>query len=269
MEEQIQPQSTAAPLSPTPTVPLKQSNKPLIVAVIFVFLLMAGGLVFFGYQNYQLRKQISQVKPSGNSTAGTPSPTGTVDTVLSLGWKSEQWSTEGNYEEFPIPAVTYKIEHPEEWIFSNKITKVNKLECFDIAMTNKENTASVRISELCNGWGAVDDKTELPTDYFVVKKEQGELNGIPSYKYLVRVEKSPGIITYIEGQGSEDNIDTAFFTNAITVTKVEREKDTHSYFSPVIVEAIYEIGHPDKDKYLETLDRIVASLVMVSVDFTK
>lgn len=260
MEEQAQSQPAPTPPVSTPTIPVKQTGKPLVIFAVLVFILMTGGLVFLGYQNYQLKKQISQVQSSGNPTAGT---------VPSLGWKSEQWSTDGNYEEFPIPAVTYKIEHPEEWIFSNKITRVNKLECFDIAMTNKENTASIRISELCNGWGAVDDKTELPTDYVVVKKKQGRLNGMPNYKYLVRVERSPGIITYIEGQGSEDNIDTAFFTNAVTVTEIEREKDTHSNFSPVMVEIIYEIGHPDKDKYLETLDRIVASLVMVSVDFTK
>ena len=219
---------------------------------------------YLGYQNMKLKNQAIKPTPS---ISPTPSPVSNIsNSDSSTVWKSEQWSTEGNSEEFPIPGVTYNIEHPEEWIFSNKITKVNKLDCFDISMTDKENTVSIRIYQICTGWGAVDDKTELPSDYELVNKKQGMLNGQSDFRYLIRSENSPGTITYIEGQGTEDNISTAFFTNAVMITGEEKERNTHSYFSPVKISAIYENGSNRKSEYLEILDNVVSSFVITKVN---
>jgi hypothetical protein len=55
-QEQPQEQSTNQPVN-TPSVKTKK-NTPLIIALVLIFLLMAGGLAYFGYQNYQLKNQI-------------------------------------------------------------------------------------------------------------------------------------------------------------------------------------------------------------------
>jgi len=49
------------------------------------------------------------------------------------------------------------------------------------------------------------------------------------------------------------------------VTGEDKERNTHSYFAPVNISAIYEIGHPRKEEYLEILDRVVSSLVMTEI----
>ena len=61
MEEQTQTQP--APVQPTPTlpVPTKANIKPLTIIDVLVFLLMAGGLVYLGYQNYQLQQKLNQL----------------------------------------------------------------------------------------------------------------------------------------------------------------------------------------------------------------
>ncbi len=180
-------------------------------------------------------------------------------------WKTEQWETEGSSQEAFIPDVTYNIEHPEDWIFSNNMTKDSGLDCFDLMMTDPENTVSIRISEVCTGWAASEDKTELPSNYQVIDKVQGTLEREPDYRYIIRSENTIGALTYIEGQSSVDNIVYANFTNAVLVTDKDSERNTHSYFNPVNISAIYEIGHSKKEEYLKILDRIVSSLIMTEI----
>lgn len=79
MEEQPKSQPVSnQPISP-PQVPVKQNNKPLMIIAILVFLLMAGGLVYLVYQNYQLQQRLDQlleqqISPSPSPTAVFPSP---------------------------------------------------------------------------------------------------------------------------------------------------------------------------------------------------
>src|SRR3990167_9297602 len=94
MEEQVQPQPL--PVKPTSSWPVltKQSNKPLMIFVAFVFLLMAGGLIYLGYQNYQLQSKIDtllqekagQTTPASSSgllTSPSPEPTANWNTYSS------------------------------------------------------------------------------------------------------------------------------------------------------------------------------------------
>jgi hypothetical protein len=254
-----EPQQSPVPTPPTEKVkPQASSKTPIIImTIVTIFSLALSG--YLAYQNYKLSQQINE------SNEATPTLTPAPTTDPNAGWKIEKWSTESNSDEAFIPGVTYMIERPEMWIFSNNLTKVNGLDCFDIRMSDKENTVSIRIEEICTGWSAVDDKTELPSDYELVKEKQGVLNGQQDFRYLVRSEKSLGTITYMEGRGTEDNISGAFFTNAVMITAEEEERDTHSYFSPVRISAIYEVGHSSKDEYIKMLDRVVSSFVMTEI----
>lgn len=61
MEEQPQTQPTTIPVNPTPELPIKQTNRPSVIILVSVFLLMIFGLVYLGYQNYRLRQEINQL----------------------------------------------------------------------------------------------------------------------------------------------------------------------------------------------------------------
>lgn len=75
MEEQAQPQPTSTqPISSSP-VPAKPIKKPYIIVVAFAFLLMAGGLAYLGYQNYQLQQKLDSLAiQQNNQTTVSPSP---------------------------------------------------------------------------------------------------------------------------------------------------------------------------------------------------
>lgn len=118
MEEQAQ--SESAPTQPTSVspIPVKQNNKSLIIAFVLVFLLMASGLVYLGYQNYQLQKRLDQllgqqISPSPTPTTGSPSPTQTTYTYK-----------------------TFSLSYPQTWQASDSVTNSeffskNNLKGFD------------------------------------------------------------------------------------------------------------------------------------------
>ncbi|MBI4028878.1 MAG: hypothetical protein HY376_00755 [Candidatus Blackburnbacteria bacterium] len=83
MEEQGQPQPVSAQSASTCPVPIKQNNKLLITIAGLVFLLMAGGLIYLGYQNYQLQQRLDQLSKQQNNqiiTSPTPTAKGEVST---------------------------------------------------------------------------------------------------------------------------------------------------------------------------------------------
>ena len=121
MEEQAQSQPVPAKPPTIPPVSGKQTNRPLIAIAILVFLLMAGGLVFLGYQNYQLQSKIDtllqekagQTTPapsSGLLTSPSPEPTANWNTYSSqlYGFSIKypktisKYQGEWEYKEFPL-----------------------------------------------------------------------------------------------------------------------------------------------------------------------
>ena len=77
MEEQNQPQPVSAQTASTSPVPIKQNNKLLITIAGLVFLLMAGGLVYLVYQNYQLQQELKQLKITiASKIESKPTPAG-------------------------------------------------------------------------------------------------------------------------------------------------------------------------------------------------
>lgn len=81
MEEQsqVQPQENQ-PISP-PQDPVKHRSKLSIIFFALAFLIMAGGLIFLGYQNYQLRLKTNQIQQENHTLKkrlSTPSPTPTI-----------------------------------------------------------------------------------------------------------------------------------------------------------------------------------------------
>lgn len=187
--------------------------------------------------------------------------------LSTLSWIPKEWYIAGNFEEFPIPNATYRIEYPSTWNYSNNSDTAKK--CFKIAVTDPTKTITVGVDAICTGWAATNDKVSLPNDYKLVKKSEGVLNGEPSFEYLVRIKKISGDYTYIQGQSSKDDIQSAFFTNAVMIEENTSTKDTHSYFTASNILVKYS-GTPElKEKYLEIADRIIASLVIKSVNYEK
>ena|SRR3990172_2996912 len=83
MEEQVQSDLNLS-------VPLKQSNKSLVVVVALFFVLMAGGLVYLGYQNYRLQQRLSSLLEQQQSQiqqAPSPVPTFPPSFAEFMGWK--------------------------------------------------------------------------------------------------------------------------------------------------------------------------------------
>ena len=75
MEEQSQRQPVSTQPVSTPQIPVKRDNISLIIVFVLVFLLMAGGLVYLGYQNYQLQQKLNQLLgQQANQTQPSPSP---------------------------------------------------------------------------------------------------------------------------------------------------------------------------------------------------
>jgi len=118
MEEQSAPQpAITQPVFPSP-VPVRQINKSLVIVISLVFLLMAGGLVYLGYQNYQLQQKLNrlleqQVQPSPTPTTSSPSSAETTYTYK-----------------------TFSLSYPKTWKTSDSITNSefftkNNLKGFD------------------------------------------------------------------------------------------------------------------------------------------
>ncbi len=85
MEEKPQTQPASNQPISSPQVPAQQNNKPLMIISILVFLLMAGGLVYLGYQNYQLQQRLDQLsKQQDNQIMTSPTPTaeGEISTFI-------------------------------------------------------------------------------------------------------------------------------------------------------------------------------------------
>lgn len=88
MEEQSAPQPVVTQPSPSFPVPTKHNTKPLAIIAVLVFILMAGGLVYLGHQNYLLQQKLNKLLEQ-QSDQTQPSPTPTTDSgmgVLPSGW---------------------------------------------------------------------------------------------------------------------------------------------------------------------------------------
>lgn len=89
MEEQAQTQPAPSPAPSTSPISVRQTSKPLIIIITLIFLLMAGGLVYLAYQNYQLQRKLNQLLeqqtnlPQGNSTPATSMDTSVNSEILS------------------------------------------------------------------------------------------------------------------------------------------------------------------------------------------
>ena len=107
MEEQTLSQPTPTSPVSSPAVPVKQTSKSLIVVTILVFLLMAGGLVYLGYQNYQLQQKLNQLL---GQQANVPQPTPEAGTIQQLpsGWEyklSQQQKNANECVKFALPPI--------------------------------------------------------------------------------------------------------------------------------------------------------------------
>jgi hypothetical protein len=114
MNEQSKPQpvSSTPPLIPAPTAPMKTSQALTVILVLLV-LFLGGGLIYLGYQNLNLQKQIvrltdQQLVPVATPTpittnAKTPIPTYSLD--LTANWKSYQ-----------LDQLKVNFKYPPTWL---------------------------------------------------------------------------------------------------------------------------------------------------------
>ncbi|KKU88263.1 MAG: hypothetical protein UY16_C0010G0019 [Candidatus Gottesmanbacteria bacterium GW2011_GWA2_47_9] len=125
MEEQPTPQPVATQPSPSSPVPIKQNSKPLTKAAVPVFLFMAGGLAYLGYQNYQLQQQLnSLLEQKTNQTISFSTPASssglTSSPDPSISWtkitanSSTTYTNELYRFSFTIPSsLKTTVENPE------------------------------------------------------------------------------------------------------------------------------------------------------------
>lgn len=109
------PETQPAEQSSQASVPLKPIKAPTKLPIILMTVITLISLVisgYFGYQNYQLRKQISQVQATPSPTATTPSPTSIPD--LTADWETYTSAGDGFIFKYPnswyvtkIAAATY------------------------------------------------------------------------------------------------------------------------------------------------------------------
>jgi len=260
------PLNQSTPNPPSIPIPTKPSKAPIaIMAIVTILSLLLSG--YLAFQNSQL-KQAANPQPS-LTPLSTPSPSPVANDPTSLTWKNEQWFIAGNFEEFPIPNVTYQINFPDTWSFNKNITKGISTECFNIKITDPTNIISLTIDAICTGWGSNDDKITLPKEFFLVKKNDEILNGMSNFRYLVRINGANETSTYIEGNNSLDDLKNAHFTNAVLITENIAERDTHSYFQPSSILMKYSGDTELQENYIQIIDKIISSLKMAKVDFEK
>jgi hypothetical protein len=126
-QEQPQTQPTTPPVEVPPVKPKK--NIVLTGALILLFLIMAAALGYLGYQNYQLKKQIStlQSKESASSSGDNQQ--------LTNNWKSYRGSR-------------YSFKYPENWVLENEGAKSE-----NISLKSSDNSVSLMLSQDIQGWG--------------------------------------------------------------------------------------------------------------------
>ena len=85
MEEQAQTQSSLNQEIPQTSISTKQISKLFIITSFLVFLLMAGGLIYLGYQNYLLQQELNQAleqKTDKSITSVIPSTKSSPTTII-------------------------------------------------------------------------------------------------------------------------------------------------------------------------------------------
>lgn len=105
MEEQTQSQSVPTQPASVSPILIKQGNKSLIITSVLVFLLMAGGLVYLGYQNYQLQQKLNQLLDNRvGEIQVTPTPTTVTETNSTNNWRI-----------YTNEARGYSLQYPLDW----------------------------------------------------------------------------------------------------------------------------------------------------------
>ncbi len=138
MEEQLSTQLEAAQPTPTSPVSVKQNNKLLIIIAVLVFLFMAGGLVYLGYQNYQLQQKLNKLlEQQSDQTQSGPTPTtGPGTSVLPSGWNYK--SNNECSVKFAIPPkeAPYLVADGRFWDFPRGAAYPNLLS--KVFLSNQE-----------------------------------------------------------------------------------------------------------------------------------
>lgn len=228
MEEQAQTQPTPTQPALNPAVPVKQNNKTLIIAALFVFLLMASGLVYLGYQNYQLQQKVVQL--SGQQTdQGKSTLNPTASPTLPTLDQTANWETYTNQEK------GYSIKYPKEG-FLRLICPGEELTVTNDGVGGK--TEPVQMDTCARGgrytletktYDTVQAEPE-ETQYYIIDKKNVILGGLQAKQY---------IYTFT-------NIEEGPFPQWNTMARVNRNGKT------------YEIYFDEKDS-LSTFDQILST----------
>ncbi len=140
MEEQSESQPVRPQPTPPPPVPAKTNIKRLTIVAVLIFLLMAGGLVYLGYQNYQLQQKLNQLlEQQANQGQSVSTPTETLTSPTpdpTINWKTYTDSTHN-----------FTMKYPSNYVISGKLA--NSLETWKagqgIVIINSNDPAKPRI----------------------------------------------------------------------------------------------------------------------------
>jgi len=118
MEELTQTQTEPVQSTSVSPIPVKQNNKPLTTLLALVFLVMFISLIYLGFQNYQLQKNLDQLLSQQVSISPTP-----VTAPPSLAQSTYTYKT-------------FSLSYPQTWRASDSVTNSeffskNNLDDFD------------------------------------------------------------------------------------------------------------------------------------------
>lgn len=228
MQEQTPSQPVSDQQIPTSPVPVKQNNKPSIKVAVLVFLLMAGGLVYLGYQNSQLQQKVNQLSKQ-QTDQGQPTLSPTTSPTSSTPDQTANWETYTNQEK------GYSIKYAKEG-FLRLICPGEELTVTNDGVGGR--TEPVQMATCARGGRyTLETKTydtlqvePQETQYYTIEKKNVILGGLQAKQY---------IYTFT-------NIEEGPFPQWYTMARVNRNGKT------------YEIYFDEKDS-LGTFDKILST----------
>lgn len=181
----VQPISTYPTLQSTPT-----SKTPWILIVLVVILL--GITSYFGYQNYQLKQQLSSQQPSptpliesptviNNQSVPKQSPTQITKQIIIK--KKTEFAGE--------TSTSFSFKYPSDWVYSETPLPSTDLgiitNCINYKITNEQYQAKLEIIPECSSWSA--GYLTIPKSSVVVSKRDN-VGDDGHTSYLIRMNES-------------------------------------------------------------------------------
>lgn len=269
---------TQIPVQPQSPQELPANNQkgflPIILGVIVLLVIVAGGAYYLGtQQNKPTSQAIQQTTPNTNTptTAFTqPSPTEipAVNPLANLTWKTQSIDIQEDTERTGKITINMELKLPSDWVFQTTPLASNPdnliKNCSTYTINSKDQTMKMTLQPICQGWGS--KNSNWPTDAVLAFQRACSGNDGPHTCYRVRYSTSVNNYNYVDAMTdpnrpldkSKDQIEDAL---VIGYTPPNDNKGDF-FFIPGHLTAVYSGNANQKDNYLTVADQIAASITL-------